>query len=78
MRYMKRKVIKVGTSAAVIIPKEELKERGFKIGDIVNVEFLKGAFISQQKKDSIDPIVLQYAEECMEEYRELMNLLADS
>ena len=35
---MTQKVIKVGTSAAVIIPKKSMKELGLKPGDKVNVE----------------------------------------
>ena len=35
---MTQKVIKVGTSAAVIIPKKSMKELGLKPGDMVNVE----------------------------------------
>lgn len=35
---MTQKVIQVGTSAAVIIPKESLKELGMKVGDRVQVE----------------------------------------
>ncbi|MCR4278507.1 MAG: hypothetical protein NUV81_01220 [bacterium] len=75
---MKRKVIKVGTSAAVIIPKEALLEEGMKIGDIIDVEFLKGVSTSQKRKERIDPSILLYAEECMKEYKGLMKLLSDS
>ena len=35
---MTQKVIKVGSSAAVVIPKESLKELGLKIGNMVRVE----------------------------------------
>lgn len=35
---MRQKVLKVGTSAAVTIPKKSLKELGLKIGDELNVD----------------------------------------
>lgn len=35
---MQQKVLKVGTSAAVTIPKKSLKELGLKIGDQVSVD----------------------------------------
>jgi len=38
---MAQKVIKVGESAAVIIPKKSLKDLGLKIGDRVSVEIDK-------------------------------------
>lgn len=34
---MRHKVIKVGTSAAVIIPKKSLKQLDLKIGDVVDI-----------------------------------------
>ena len=36
---MTQKVLKVGSSAAVTLPKEMLKEAGLRIGDRVRVEF---------------------------------------
>lgn len=38
---MTQKVIKIGTSAAVVIPKEMLKNLGLKTGDNVHVEISK-------------------------------------
>lgn len=35
---MTQKVIKVGSSAAVVIPKKSLEELGMKIGDLISVE----------------------------------------
>jgi antitoxin component of MazEF toxin-antitoxin module len=42
---MTQKVLKVGSSAAVTIPKRSLKELGIKIGDEVRVE------VDRQKKE---------------------------
>ncbi|HBV32959.1 TPA: hypothetical protein DEB72_00300 [Patescibacteria group bacterium] len=36
---MTQKVLRVGTSAAVTIPKSTLAEMGLKVGDLVQVEF---------------------------------------
>ena len=47
---MTQKVLKVGTSAAVIIPKKSLKELGLKIGDEVRV-----SVNSRRKTVSISP-----------------------
>jgi len=38
---MTQKVIKVGDSAAIIIPKKSLKELGIRLGDEVSVEIDK-------------------------------------
>ena len=38
---MVQKVLKVGTSAAVTIPKKSLQEFGINIGDDINVDFDK-------------------------------------
>lgn len=35
---MTQKVLKVGSSAAVTIPKKSLRELGLKVGDVVHVE----------------------------------------
>lgn len=48
---MTQKVLKVGPSAAVIIPKKSLKELGIRIGDSVNVDINR-----KEKEVSIKPI----------------------
>ncbi len=47
---MTQKVLKVGSSAAVIIPKKSLKELGLKIGDDVRV-----SVDSRRRRVSISP-----------------------
>ena len=49
---MSQKVIKVGDSAAVIIPKKSLKELGIKLGDTVSVEINH-----KEKSFSVKPMV---------------------
>lgn len=72
---MQRKIIKVGTSAAVLIPKSVMDEQGVKIGDMVEIEMTEG---SRTPKMKIDPKVIQWTDEFIKEYRPLLDKLADS
>jgi antitoxin component of MazEF toxin-antitoxin module len=56
---MQRKLIKVGTSAAIIAPKELLEREGLKIGDEAYFEVSKK---SPLPKAMVDPEVLQWKE----------------
>lgn len=49
---MTQKVLKVGTSAAVTIPKKSLEELGLRIGDrvVVDVDKKRKAFVVQPSK----------------------------
>ncbi|MEK7193310.1 MAG: AbrB/MazE/SpoVT family DNA-binding domain-containing protein [Patescibacteria group bacterium] len=75
---MTQKVLKVGTSAAVTIPKESLKELGLKIGDRVIVK------VDRQKRVvSIRPItrvsdkeLVGWTEKFIERYRPALEALA--
>ena len=74
-----QKVIKVGDSAAVIIPKKSLKELGLKHGDTVTVEIDK-----KHRRVSIEPIVkgvdkelLSWTKKFIERYRPALEALAD-
>lgn len=76
---MIQKVIKVGDSAAVIIPKKSLKELGLRLGDEVSVEVDK-----KQRKVSIQPSVkevdrelLNWTRKFIERYRPALKALAD-
>ncbi len=73
---MQRKLIKVGTSAAIIIPKAILEEQRIKIGDLVHVEVSKKAH--ERTRRAIDPKVIQWTDEFIEEYRPLLKKLAHS
>jgi hypothetical protein len=73
---MQRKIIKVGTSAAVLIPKAVLDEQKMKIGDMVHVEVLKRE--PKTEKQVIDPRIIQWTDEFMEEYRPLLKKLTNS
>ncbi len=78
---MTQKVLKVGTSAAVIIPKKSLKELGLNIGDEVSV------FIDRSHRIvSIEPIqkemnlrdkeILNWTKKFIDRYRPVLEALA--
>jgi len=74
---MLRKLITVGTSAAVIIPKELLKEKKIRIGDTVDILVEKPT----KKKASartVDPEVIAWTNEFIESYRPLLKKLSKS
>ena len=73
---MQRKLIKVGTSAAVLIPKAVLEEQGFKIGDLIHIEVSSKASVSA--KPVIDPAVLEWTDKLIKRYRPLLKKLASS
>lgn len=75
---MTQKVLKVGTSAAVTIPKESLKELGLKIGDSVRLEV-----DIKRRMVSIEPVALRVNDELLKwtdgfikQYRSALNSLA--
>ena len=75
---MTQKVLKVGSSAAVTIPKKSLEELGIKIGDKVFVEIDK-----KHRKVSIEPAIkkvdrelLDWTKKFIERYRPALEALA--
>ena len=75
---MTQKVIKVGDSAAVIIPKKSLKELGLHFGDNVSVEVDK-----KHRRVSIEPAIkeidkeiLRWTKKFIERYRPALEALA--
>lgn len=73
---MQRKLIKVGTSAAVLIPKAVLDEAHLKIGDIIHVEVSKTA--AKTAKSGINPDVLEWTKKIRSRYAPLLKKLVDS
>ncbi|MEK7620341.1 MAG: AbrB/MazE/SpoVT family DNA-binding domain-containing protein [Patescibacteria group bacterium] len=78
---MAQKIIKVGTSAAVTIPKGAMENLGLHVGDQVELEFDQA-----QRAVSIKPVVslserdkevLSIALDVLERYREDFESLAD-
>ena len=75
---MTQKVLKVGDSAAVIIPKESLKELGLRFGDKVSVQIDR-----KQRKVLIEPLMkkvdkklLDWTRKFIERYRPALEALA--
>ncbi|OHA32356.1 MAG: hypothetical protein A2928_04405 [Candidatus Taylorbacteria bacterium RIFCSPLOWO2_01_FULL_45_15b] len=76
---MIQKVLKVGSSAAVTIPKKSLEELGLKVGDQVKV-----SVDSDKKRVTIGPIVSEKKDEMydwtkkfIKKYRKALEELAD-
>lgn len=75
---MTQKVLKVGTSAAVTIPKESLRELGLKIGDNVRLKV-----DTRRRTVSIEPVALRIDAELLawtdgfiKQYRVALDALA--
>ncbi|MDD5726478.1 MAG: AbrB/MazE/SpoVT family DNA-binding domain-containing protein [Patescibacteria group bacterium] len=73
---MQRKIIKIGSSAAVIVPKEVLRDHKLKVGDFVNVTLSKGTEGAEPIK--LDPRIIQWTDKFIEEYRPMLKKLAKS
>ncbi|MDO8565011.1 MAG: AbrB/MazE/SpoVT family DNA-binding domain-containing protein [bacterium] len=76
---MTQKVIKVGDSLAVVIPKRSLKDLGIRPGDRVNVEVdkkLQKVSFSPVTKE-VDKELLNWTRKFIERYRPALEALAD-
>ena len=74
---MTQKVLKVGSSAAVTIPKKSLEELGLKIGDRVSIEIdKKHLTVSISPVKKIDKEVLDWTRKFIERYRPALDALA--
>ena len=75
---MTQKVLKVGTSAAVTIPKKSLKELGLKIGDSVIVEIdREGRTVSISPiSKPVDKELLDWTDNFVKRYRPALLALA--
>jgi antitoxin component of MazEF toxin-antitoxin module len=73
---MQRKLIKVGTSAAVLVPKALMDEQGFKIGDMVEVELHKNDARAAKRQAVVDPRVIQWTDHFIEKHRSLLKKLS--
>jgi len=74
---MTQKVLKVGSSAAVTIPKKSLEELGLKIGDGVRVEIdrKRSAVIIEPVK-KVDKELLGWTRRFIKRYRPALEALA--
>jgi AbrB family looped-hinge helix DNA binding protein len=73
---MIQKVLKVGSSAAVTIPKKALKELGLKPGDSVSLSIDAGRVVIQPDI-AVDAETVAWARKFIERYRPALNALAD-
>jgi putative addiction module antidote len=76
---MSQKVLKVGTSAAVTIPKDLLRALRLKIGDRVTVERDNkrgGAIILPVRRSKLDAELVDWTEKFIAQYRPAFKALA--
>lgn len=77
---MTQKLLRVGSSAAVTIPKKSLKELGLKIGDEVRVSVNpkeKAVTIRPADHVDVDTEVLEWTNRFIKRYRSALRALAD-
>lgn len=74
---MTQKLLKVGSSAAVTIPKKSLKELGLKIGDEVRVEVdIKERTVIIESAKNVSKEVLSWTDKFIKQYRTALEALA--
>lgn len=74
---MTQKVLKVGSSAAVTIPKRSLEELGIKIGDRVRVEVdRKTSTVTVRPLIEVDRELVEWTQQFIERYRPALERLA--
>lgn len=75
---MTQKIIKVGTSAAVVLPKWELKRLGLKAGDFMEVSFnsKRKMFEVEPVEHQIDIATLDWTRKFIKKYRPALDALA--
>mgnify|MGYP001608036143 CR=1 FL=1 len=74
---MTQKVIKVGDSAAVTIPKKALEELNIKIGDRINIHIdKKRGLITIKPPVTVDEKLISWTNKFIEKYRPALEELA--
>ncbi|MBI2587982.1 AbrB/MazE/SpoVT family DNA-binding domain-containing protein [Candidatus Azambacteria bacterium] len=74
---MTQKVLKVGSSAAVTIPKKSLEELGLRVGDRVRVEIdAKRRAVVVEPITRVDRELLAWTKKFIERYRPALEALA--
>ena len=76
---MTQKVLKVGTSAAVTIPKKSLEELGIKIGDkvIIEINRKRGTVLIESVKSQPDKELLEWTRKFIARYHVALKALAE-
>lgn len=77
MAHMIQKVLKVGSSVAVTIPKKSLKELGLKAGDTVSltIDASRRRVIVEPSND-VDKELIEWTKSFIERYRPTLEALA--
>ncbi len=80
---MLQKVLKVGSSAAVVIPKKSLKELGIAVGDTVNVsvdertrKISVQAYVVGTASPVVNPELMAWTRKFIDHYRPALEALA--
>ncbi len=74
---MIQKVLKVGSSAAVTIPKKSLKELGIKIGDSISISVDKNKrSVTIEPSFAADKELLSWTKSFVEKYRPALEALS--
>lgn len=75
---MSQKILKIGTSAAVTIPKKSLAELGLKIGDLVSVTVKREhrQFVIEPFTKTLDDETVRWARDFIKRYRPALEALA--
>ena len=77
---MPQKIVKIGTSLGVIIPKDSALKVGWKAGDFVNVQVSKKSrgvsVVSADETSKIDERIMRHALQFIDKYRKDLEALA--
>ena len=76
---MRQKILKVGSSAALTIPKKTLEKGGFKAGDEVDVEIVhkdKTIDVSIKPLVEVDKELMEWTKKFVDRYRPALKALA--
>ena len=74
---MTQKVLKVGDSAVVTLPKKSIKDLGLKVGDEVRVDVdIKRRRVVVEPAWKIEPELLAWTEKFIDKYRPALEALA--
>jgi len=75
---MAQKIIKIGSSAGITIPKAELEKLGLTVGDEVSVSWDKtqGAFIVETAQGGVDKDTVDWTRKFIDTYRPALEELA--
>lgn len=80
---MKQKIIQIGSSIGVVIPKPLAEEKGYKVGGSINLHTEQDSNVIRiepaeiKKESAVDPAILTWTNEFIDKNRELLKRLAD-